>query len=177
MEAVPFKLTRESRIRIDREGRVWHEGERVDNPRLAHALASWIDWDSSAARWILRNSVDWCYVTVDDTPYVVRAARLLDGDAPRVDVERSDGVRETLHLDDVFVDPEGPVYAYVRGGSLLARFDRAAAFALLDNAEDDPAGGVHLRFGDRTLAVHTLEPETAPPYVRSRPTDSVPPAG
>lgn len=176
MEAVPFKLTRESHIRIDREGRLWHEGQRVDNPRLAHALASWIDWDPGASRWVLRNSMDWCFVAVDDTPFVVRAARLLDGDTPRVDVERSDGVRETIHLDDVFVDPEGPVFAYVRGGTLLARFDRAAAFALLDHAEDDPAGGVHLLQGERSFPIHTLEPGAVPPYVRGGATDPVPPA-
>lgn len=166
MEPGAFKLTRESRIRIDRDGRVWHEGERVENPRLAHALASWVDWDDATSRWVMRNSLDWCFVTVDHTPYVVRAVHLLEGDAPRLDCERSDGVRETIHLDDVFVDPDGPVYAYVRGGTMLARFDRAAAFALLEHAAFEGDGAVVLRLGDRTFPLRALDPGTFPPYVR-----------
>lgn len=175
MEHAPFKLTRESRIRIDREGRVWHEGERVENPRLAHALASWIDWDDAAGRWILRNSLDWCFVAVDHTPFAVRAAHLLEGDAPRLDLERSDGVRETIHLDDVFVDPDGPVYAYVRGGTLLARFDRAPAFALLERAAVRDDGGVDLVLGERAFPLHRLDPGAVPPMVR-RETGPVPSA-
>lgn len=166
MDPVPFRFTRESRIRIDREGHVWHEGERVENPRLARALASWVDWDPATARWVLRHELDWCFVTVDHTPFVVRAVKFVEGDPPRLEVERSDGLRETLDLDTVFVDPEGPVYAYLRGARLLGRFDRASAFAFLEHVDFGPAGGVELVAGGRRFPLHTLDAGAVPPYVR-----------
>jgi len=56
-DAVPFKLSRESNIRVDREGHIWHEGERVLHPGLARTLAKWIDIEPSG-RYVMRNPLD-----------------------------------------------------------------------------------------------------------------------
>jgi len=136
-EPPPFRLSRESRIRVDRDGRVWHEGERIENTRLAEGLARWIDLDPATGRWIMRNSLDWCFITVDETPLVVRGCRW-EGASGEVVVDLSDGTGEPLRLDTVRVRDDGEVFAYVRKATLLARFSRAAAFAFLDRA--DPAG-------------------------------------
>ena len=40
--APPPGTSRESRIVLDRDGRFWHEGDRVDHPKLEQALRSWI---------------------------------------------------------------------------------------------------------------------------------------
>lgn len=155
-ESPPFRFSRESRIRVDRDGRIWHEGERIDNPRLAEALARWIDLDPATGRWVMRNSLDWCFVTVDEAPLVVRSCRWgSPGEGAEVDL--NDGTSEGLQLDTVQVRDDGEVFAYVRGGTLLARFSRAAAFALLDRA--DPKG------------LSTLPPGTVPP---PRPVDARP---
>ena len=69
----PFRFTRESRIRIDRDGYVWHEGQKVAHDKLARALASWVAVDPETDRYVLRNPLDWCFITVDDAPLVVRS--------------------------------------------------------------------------------------------------------
>jgi hypothetical protein len=94
-----------------------------------------------------------------------------------VQVDRSDGVRELLPLDALSVDPEGPVYGYVRGGALLARFDRGAAFAVLDGVSLDAAGRCALQVGARSFALHTLAPGAVPPYVHPVAAEAVPSAG
>lgn len=172
--AAPFTFTRESRIRIDAEGDVWHEGERIENPRLAQGLASWIQWDPGASRWILKNPLDWCYVTVDDTPLVVRSARVLDAEGA-LQVDLSDGSRERVSFADLRVDPEGAVFAYVRGTTLLARFSRAAAFALLDRVDADH-GALGIALPGGRIALTTLVPGEVPPYVFAPSARPVPPS-
>ncbi len=149
----PFRFTRESRIRIDGDGHVWHEGQRVAHPRLERALASWVDFDDAARRYVLRNANDWCWVTVDRAPLVVRHA-WVRGD--RVEVELSDDARETLRVETVRVAPDGEVFAYVRGGTLLARFDRSAAFSLLEHAEGAPDGSASLRLDGELVPLRAL---------------------
>src|SRR5690242_707785 len=98
----PFRFTRESRIRIDRDGYVWHEGEKVVHDKLARALASWVAIDPETDRYVLRNPLDWCIITVDDAPLVVRSVRVHDGS--RFEVELSDGSVEALDLATVRID-------------------------------------------------------------------------
>lgn len=168
-EAVPFKLSRESRIRVDREGHIWHEGERVLHPGLARTLAHWIDIDENG-RYVMRNALDWCFVTVDHTPLVVRAVRLEAEPEPRVEVDLSDDTTEPLDLSTVQVDPDGVVYAHVRGARLLARFDRQPSFKFLEHVETDNRGLMTFALGALRVRIAPLERgETlVPPAPRTR---------
>jgi hypothetical protein len=168
-EAVPFKLSRESRIRVDRDGHIWHEGERVLHPGLARTLAHWIDIDEQG-RYVMRNALDWCFVTVDHTPLVVRAVRLETDPAMRVEVELSDDSSEALDLSTVQVDPDGVVYAHVRGGKLLARFDRQPSFKFLEHVDTDDRGLMTFALGTLSVRIAPLERgETlVPPAPRTR---------
>ena len=161
----PFRFSRESRIRIDAGGRVWHEGEPVLHDGLARALASWVDFDDATGRYVMRNSLDWCFVTVDDVPLVVRSVRF---DPEGVTVALSDGSTERLRLDTLRLRDDGEVFAYVRGATLLARFSRAASFALLDRVEEGPDGPC-LRLGDARIALRIVPLGALPP---PRPVDA-----
>lgn len=162
-DAVPFRFSRESQIRIDRDGRFWHEGTRVLNDRLEHALATWVDVEDSTGRYVLKNALDWCYVAVDDTPLVVRTVSL-DASAGGAELVLSDGSQESLVLSSLRVDPEGVVYCDVRRGRMPARFDRSAAFTLLECAEVGTDGTVTLRLGGVQTTVAALKPgETVRP--------------
>jgi hypothetical protein len=130
-----FRFSRESRIRIDRDGYVWHEGEKVVHDKLARALASWIAIDPETDRYVLRNALDWCFITVDDAPLVVRSVRVHDG--ARFEVELSDGSIEPLDLATLRIDADDVPYCDVRGGTIPARFSRSAAFTLLEHADAD----------------------------------------
>src|SRR3954468_16729478 len=68
--APPPGASRESAIVLDREGRFWHEGERVEHPALERALRGWIARHPDDGRLILTNGYDWCYFRAEGAPYV-----------------------------------------------------------------------------------------------------------
>jgi hypothetical protein len=136
--ARPFVFSRESKIRIDREGRFWHDGERVEHEGLARAFAQWVRWDEESQRYKLENDWDWCWITVEDAPLVVRSISVSDDGS--VLLSLSDGTTETLDLATLRVDRQDVPYCTVRNGTLDARFLQAASFALLEHAEPDGNG-------------------------------------
>jgi len=127
----PFPFTRESSIRLDTEGRFFHDGEMVEHPGLSHAMHGWITRHPNDARYVLENGWDWCYLTVDDTPFVVRSAHL---EGAALDVTLSDGSTEKLAPHALRVAQDGTlrceVKASAKGGPYPARFDRHALVAL-----------------------------------------------
>jgi uncharacterized protein len=127
--APPPGTSRESTIVLDREGRFWHDGARVDHPSLEEALHRWIARHPDDGRFILTNGYDWCYFRAEDTPYVVRAVRIED-DASRATLVLSDGEEETLDPRALSLSDEGVVYAAVKGGAFQARFSRHAQASL-----------------------------------------------
>ena len=78
----PEGRSRESTIRLDADGRFFHEGERVEHPGLEAAMHTWIARHPDDGRYILTNGYDWTYFTVDDVPFFVPGA----GPAPPQDL-------------------------------------------------------------------------------------------
>jgi hypothetical protein len=168
-DEVPFKLTRESRIRIDRDGRFWHEGQRVEHEKLERALASWLALDPASDRYILRNALDWCFITVDDAPLVARAARVEPDGA--VALTLSDGTREPLDPATLRVDADDVPYCDVHAAALPCRFDRTAAFTLLGAAEPEGEGFTLVLGGRRYPIRRVGRGEGAPHRAPTRPDD------
>lgn len=145
--AQPFRFTRESRISIDRDGHVWHEGLRVTHPRLEEAFLSWLDWDDSSQRWVLRNTLDWCFITVEHTPLVVRSVSLSPNN-DSITLGLSDGTTETLAPDTLRFEPDGKIYARAKSKRIPVLFDRHTSFTL--------ASWVTADTPELTLCGHTL---------------------
>lgn len=124
--APPPGASRESTIVLDREGRFWHDGERVDHRALSLALHRWIARHPDDGRLILQNGYDWCYFQAEDTPYFVLSLDL--GEAPAMVL--SDESREPVDAGQLSVGADGVVYARVKGGAFEARFSRHAQTAL-----------------------------------------------
>jgi hypothetical protein len=132
----PEGRSRESTIRLDADGRFFHEGTRVEHPRLEAAMHTWVARHPDDGRFILTNGYDWTYFTVEDAPFFVRSLgiepggvtlRLSDGS-----VERWDPATTRIrHGDD-----GDRVYAAVKGGSMEARFDRHAQASLGEVLEE-----------------------------------------
>lgn len=89
----PEGRSRESTIRLDREGRFHHEELLVEHPKLAAALHTWISRHPDDGRYILTNGYDWTYFTVEDVPFFVTSLREDGGDAV---LTLSDGTEEPL---------------------------------------------------------------------------------
>ncbi len=122
--APPPGTSRESQIVLDREGRFFHEGDRVDHPALEQALRRWIARHPDDGRLILTNGYDWCYFRAEGTPFFVTSLAVeADG---AVTLSLFDGSKERLDPATLRVGNDGVLHAKVRGGSFDARFTRHA---------------------------------------------------
>ena len=134
----PPGLTRESRIRLDREGRFWHEGARVEHPGLQKAFSAWVARHPVDGRYVLQNGQDWCYLEVEDTPFQVVSVVFGPSGEERPEGEGasggelllSDGTSEPLEPSLLAVDDEGVLFATVKAGHFEARFSRQAQLEL-----------------------------------------------
>jgi hypothetical protein len=138
---------RRSGIRVNREGEFIHEGEPVLHHGLRSALFRWLDRQDDG-RYVLRlDAQRFAYLDVDDTPLVVRAARLNGnadgdgaGDGDAVMLQLSDGSEEALAPDTLTIDDEGILRCWVRGRRLEARLATSAAAVLADRITQTAAG-------------------------------------
>lgn len=157
-EKLPFGLSRETEIVRTADGRWFHEGQPIDNPKLARAFDRWVT-RAEDGRWCLKNEINWAYFKLEGAPYFVRSVRkaesgptvLLSNDAEVPLVARS--LRE---------GPDGVLYCDAYPGA-AARFDSHAAVQLGELLEED-AQGPFLREG---------EAQVRPPRVEN-PLDSLP---
>jgi hypothetical protein len=141
----PEGRSRESTIRLDAEGRFFHDGERVEHPGLEAAMHTWISRHPDDGRYILTNGYDWTYFTVEDVPYFVRGVRI-EPDA--VVLRLSDGSEEQWNAHETRVSGDRIVTLVkraARGGPFEARFDRHAQIALgpvLDEEDGRPVARI-----------------------------------
>jgi hypothetical protein len=112
---------RQSGIRLDAEGRFWHEGHEVTHHGLRAAFFRWLDRNPDG-RYVLRlDEKRFVYLDVDDAPFLVRSLRW---DGERAVAVLSDGSEETLDLATVALK-KGVAYATVKG-RFEARLSTAA---------------------------------------------------
>ncbi|MDP9149599.1 MAG: hypothetical protein M3O36_06625 [Myxococcota bacterium] len=109
----PEGRSRESSLRLDGEGRFWHDGGLVEHPGVATALHAWIGRHPDDGRYILANGYDWTYFSVDDAPYFVRALR---AEPDRVVLLLSDGTEEEWEPESTRIGEDGALYARVKAG-------------------------------------------------------------
>lgn len=133
----PPGASRESTLRLDREGCFWHDGARVERPALVKALHRWLDVHPDDGRYILTNGYDWCYLEVEDTPCFVE---LLRGDPPaRPTAVLADGSEEPLDVESLVADGAGHCFVRAKSGTRWARLSRHAQHQLGPFlAEDEP---------------------------------------
>lgn len=114
-------------LRLDGEGRWYHDGQPFEHPGLIAAFDRGLDVHEDTGEPILRIGDRWCYVRADDTPFVVRRLRV-DGDTLSATLNTG----ETLPV---------PADAFEQGGEHLylhlsprrrARLDRATQARVAD---------------------------------------------
>lgn len=129
MQLTPEQIEklRQSGIRLDAEGRFWHEGAEVTHGGMRAAFWRWLDRNPDG-RWVLRlDERRFVYLDVDDAPYVVRSLRW-EGD--RALLRLSDDSEEPLDPATLRVVDGDRAYVQVRGGRFDARVSTAAWSAL-----------------------------------------------
>ncbi len=140
----PEGRSRESTIRLDGEGRFFHDDAPVEHPKLADAMHTWIGRHPDDGRYILTNGYDWTYFVVEDVPYFVRSLREVDGDAVLV---LNDATEEVLEPSTVRANERGELYLQVKReakcgpfDAKLTRFAQSQLGPFLRPGEDDASG-------------------------------------
>jgi hypothetical protein len=124
------------RLRIDRDGEWFHEGEEVCHVGILASLRQGLQVDP-AGHFLQIGSVR-VPVEVEDAPFaVVRFEAEGDGFA----LWLNDGSREALEPGSLRLREGDVPYCRVKGGRFEARFSRAAAWQLLQRIEKQPGGG------------------------------------
>jgi hypothetical protein len=137
----PPGRSRESTIRLDAEGRFFHDGAPVEHAAMARAFASWIARHPDDGRFILTNGYDWTYFEVVDVPFFVDAVRESTGGLL---LGLFDGTEEPLDATTLRLDGEGRVRLSVKGGTFDAKLTRSAQLALAPFLEENPSGAPSL---------------------------------
>ena len=149
----PEGRSRESTIRLDGDGRFWHEGNLVEHAKLAQGMHGWISRHPEDRRYILTNGYDWTYFTVDDAPYFVRSIRIDDGSVRLV---MSDGSEETWDPAASRIGTGDALYTVVKAshplGPFEAKFTRFAQSQLAP-VLSETAAGVGAMVGGRLVRI------------------------
>lgn len=137
----PEGRSRESTIRLDREGRFFHDGELVAHRGMARAFAGWIARHPDDGRFILTNGFDWTYFTVEGTPYFVESVRATPNGPVLV---LFDGSEEPLVPKNLRLDDAGVFTTVVKQGAYEARFQRSAQLELAEWLQQGKDGRIEL---------------------------------
>ncbi len=139
--------TREdSGIRLDAQGRWWHDGELVEHPRIIEAFNRGLV-PTDDGRFRLQLGDDWCYVDVEDAAYRVLAIDPAADD--RLSIRLTDRTAELLDISTLQLDADGVLACQVKQGRAKARFAREAQFAL-GSLLQEVEGQLMLRVGATT---------------------------
>lgn len=134
MDAETLERLREnSGIRLDREGRFWHEGTLVEHPKVQLLFHQGLG-RAPDGRATLTVGRTWCYLSVDDTLYLVRRA-ICRGEAGRLsscELVLDDASTEPLSFSPgvLRLDEEGVLRVLVKQGREWARLSAEAQAVL-----------------------------------------------
>ena len=124
------------RLRIDRDGGWFHEGDEVSHEGILASLREGLQVDG-AGHFLQLGPVR-VPVEVDDAPFaVVHFEAAADGFA----LWLIDGSREALEPGTLRLRQGDVPYCRVKGGRFEARFSRAAAWQLLQHVDAQSGGG------------------------------------
>lgn len=149
----PFGLSRETTIRRTADGRWYHDGELVENVKLARAFDRWV-CRADDGRFCLKNDINWAYITLEGAPYFVRAVRI---EQDRVLLMLSNDDTVVLDPSSLREGPDGVLYCTAHPG-MAARFDSHAAVQLAALLEEGDHGPQFHHGTTRTPIVRASDP-------------------
>src|SRR5438045_6124428 len=140
---------------MDKEGRIWHEGTEMNDPRFALLIQK--NLQSTPEGLLAKCQGEKCFFQVEDVPYVVQDVALVkdeEGSLEQVDLIFPGGYMERLNPSTLFVSKENVLYCSVREGAFNARFSRNSYFRLIPFLVEDPEQHTyHLKMGGKRFAI------------------------
>lgn len=126
-------------IRLDREGRFWHEGDEISHERFRKTLLRWLDVLPDGRAILRLDETRYAHVDVDDALLLVTSLRW---EGARAFVTINDGSEEELSYDTLSQSSDHTLYCLVRKNRLLARIATPAYYQLADRIEESGNGFV-----------------------------------
>jgi hypothetical protein len=145
-------------IFIDKEGRWFHKGAEMIHREYIRLFYEHMEMDASG-RCIIVMGEDRCYVEVEDTPFVIRRVRFEEGGKEGLSgctLYLSDGTRESLRPDTLFIGEGNVLYTRVKEGVFPARFLRPAYYQLVRHIVEED-GLYVLPLNGRKHAIRSTE--------------------
>ncbi|HUH02248.1 MAG TPA: hypothetical protein VML75_09635 [Kofleriaceae bacterium] len=149
---------RRTGIRLDREGRFWHEGAEITHGGFRRALLRWLDRLPDGRPILRLDEQRYAYVDVDDACLLVTSLRW-SGD--RGIATFNDGTESEIDYASLGVGEADALYCAARGGVLDARLTTPAYYALVDRLEET-AGGYALRARGRLFPIGQRQHQSEP---------------
>jgi hypothetical protein len=150
MARAGFYAVDSGKISFRRDGNWYSDEERIDNPRIAELFSRSIHRNADGS-FYLQVAEERAPITVEDTPYVVKA---VDGDCQAgFIITANDNVSERLSPSTLEVAPDHVLYCTIKGGKYRARFLRSAYYQLAKFFEPDPQLGFALTVSGRRYPV------------------------
>lgn len=126
---------------LDKEGRIWHEGTEITDPRFAYLVHRSMQKVESG--YLVKCQGEDCYFQVEDVPYVVQDIALHKNERAllrQIDLIFPGGYTEVLDPTTLRVSDENVLYCKVRSKNFDARFTLKSFFHLAPFIEQDPTG-------------------------------------
>ncbi|MGO9057730.1 MAG: DUF1285 domain-containing protein [Candidatus Binataceae bacterium] len=159
MPRAGFYAIESGKISFRRDGNWYTDEERIDNPRIALLFSRSLRRNPDGS-YILQVGDERASVTVEDTPYVVKA---IEGDdANGFSVVLNDDEREPLDAGSLEAGPDNVLYCQVKNGTFRARFLRSAYYHLSDCLAMDDDGSFFFNVAGRRYPVRQAAPEAPP---------------
>jgi hypothetical protein len=146
MARAGFYTVESGKISFRRDGNWYSDEERIDHPRIALLFSQSIKRNPDRS-YFLQVAEERAPITVEDTPYVVRA--LEDDELGGFTMVLNDDSREPLDVAMLEIGDDNVLYAQVKGGDWRARFLRTAYYHLSDRFESDHRGKYYLNLRGR----------------------------
>lgn len=146
-------------IYIDKEGTWFFRGAEMFRREIVNYFYQNLKLDASG-RYIIElpgDPTDCCYVDVEDTAFVVKAAQLELGPQDgheSILLTLSDDSQELLDPSTLQIGQENVLYCCVRNGRFMARFSRPGYYQLASHIEyDSDKDAFYLRLNSQLLYI------------------------
>ena len=136
-------------LRLDRNGRFWHEGVEVTHARLREALLRWLDVRDDGRDIVRLDAKRYAYVEIEDAHLRALSARWL---RDRCFVLWDDGQEEELDYASLRQAPDHALYARARG-KLRGRIAGPAYHAVAERIVEEPDGSFALHAAARSWPI------------------------
>jgi hypothetical protein len=140
-------LRESSGLRLDREGRFFHQGTAIDHARTLAALHQGLH-RAEDGRWATRIGTDWGYVEVEDAG---RFVRRVEPNADRLRAQLATGGWEDVDPATLAAGADDALYLRLPDGE-RARLTRTAQLSLLPFIAESN-GRFELRLGERAFPI------------------------